>query len=75
MHLTGRYATIVLNRAPCTQRGAFFMRGRVITVTVSEMLQVLSGIWRSTVTHYPEAEHEEILIHIEALQSLLFHVK
>jgi len=47
----------------------------VIAVTVDEMLQALSGIWRSTVTHYPEAEHEEILIHIEALQSLLFHVK
>jgi hypothetical protein len=44
-------------------------------MTPSEMLMSLSCIWKSVVEEYPEAEHGEILGHVEVLQSLIFKLR
>lgn len=41
-------------------------------MTPNEMLMDLSRVWKAVVEKYPEAEHEKILEHIEALQLLIF---
>jgi hypothetical protein len=43
-------------------------------MTPNEILMSLSCIWKAVVEKYPEAEHEKILEHIEALQLLIFHL-
>lgn len=42
-------------------------------MTPNEMLMSLSRIWKACV-EYPNADHEEILKHIEALQLLIFRL-
>lgn len=37
----------------------------------NDMLQALADIWATCVTNYPEADHTEILRHIEALQLII----
>jgi len=43
-------------------------------MTPNEMLQMLSTIWAAC-AEYPDAEHGEILGHIEKLQSLVFQLR
>jgi len=43
-------------------------------MTPGEMLTTLSIMWSVLVLQYPDAEHDEILKHIEALQLLIFRL-
>jgi hypothetical protein len=42
---------------------------------INKMLILLSQIWRDCVINFPEADHEQILEHIQALQSIIFKLK
>lgn len=41
-------------------------------MSINNMLMALSQIWINCVINHPEANHEEILKHIEKLQSIIF---
>lgn len=41
----------------------------------NDMLQALSQIWLNCVQSHPDADHEAILAHIEALQVMIFDLR
>jgi hypothetical protein len=47
----------------------------MMAMAPNEMLQALSQIWLTCAKDYPEADHEAILKHIEALQLLIFGLR
>jgi hypothetical protein len=47
----------------------------MMAMAPNEMLQALSQIWLACAKDYPEADHEAILKHIEALQLLIFGLR
>jgi hypothetical protein len=51
--------------------GAIFMR-EMVPMSPNDMLRALADIWATCVIDYPEADHAEILRHIEALQGIVF---
>jgi len=44
-------------------------------MSINDMLMALSQIWTNCVINYPEADHEEILKHVEKLQSIIFGLR
>jgi hypothetical protein len=41
----------------------------------NEMLRALAVIWTACAVDYPDADHQEILRHIEALQLIIFSLE